>query len=188
MADQDGGAIEPDPDSDSRPSFRLPGIVDALHAPCRSQRARASTQNVVRALNRSIPERHDAVANELVNGSTFFRYSAGDLLEIGRDLDQQIVRRESFGVAGEILQIGKEHGEETRLDAQGQRDPRLDELANHVEGNEGGEGMQGGPEQQSRRLQPRYLPDIGWLGLGCVEMQAFDFLQLARYVFDRPSH
>src|SRR5882724_6095947 len=32
IADKDVGAIEPDPDLNSRPSFRLPCIVDTLHA------------------------------------------------------------------------------------------------------------------------------------------------------------
>src|SRR5260370_757240 len=107
---------------------------------------------MVGALNRGIPESHDAVANELVNGSTFFRYRAGHFLEIGRDLDQKIVRRELLGMVGEVFQIGKEHGEESRFNAQGQRDPRLDELADYVEWNEGGEGSQRGPKQRSRGL------------------------------------
>ena len=73
---------------------------------------------MVGALNRGIPERHDAVADELVDGAAFFRDRGGNLLEIGRDLHQQIVRREGFGVRGKILQVGKEHGEESRLNAQ----------------------------------------------------------------------
>src|SRR5260370_9430971 len=154
IADKDAGTIEPDPYPDSRPSFRLPGIVDAFHPACRPQGGGAGAQNMVGALNRSIPERHDAVADELVNGAAFFRYCRRDFLEIGRDLDQKIVRRESLGVAGEILQIGKENSDESRLDAQSQRNARLDELADSVARNERGERFQRGPKTGTRKLQP----------------------------------
>ena len=40
-------------------------------------------------------------------------------------MDQKVIRRERFGVAGKVLQIGKEHGEEPRLDAGRQRDSDL---------------------------------------------------------------
>ena len=36
-------------------------------------------------------------------------------------------------MAGKILQIGKEHGEESWLDAEGQRDAGLDQLPDHIE-------------------------------------------------------
>src|SRR5258706_2478633 len=141
---------------------------------------------MVRALNRGIPESHDAIANETVNGSALFRYRAGDLLEIGRDLDQKIIGGETLGVAGEILQIGKEHREESRLNAQAQRDTRFDELADYVEWNKGGERLQRGPQQRSRGFELRNLSNFRWLTLRRVKMQAFDFLQLPRHVFDRP--
>jgi hypothetical protein len=54
---------------------------------------------MVRALNWGIPESHDTVANELVDGATLFRYRAGDLLEVGGYLDEKVIRRERFGVA-----------------------------------------------------------------------------------------
>jgi hypothetical protein len=72
---------------------------------------------VVGAFNRGVPEGHDAVADELVDGTTLFRYRGGNFLEIARDLNQKIIRCESFGVAGKVLQIGKKDGEESRLDA-----------------------------------------------------------------------
>src|SRR5260370_30436723 len=108
IADKNAGTIEPDPYPDSWPSFRLPGVVDALHAPCRPQRTGAGTQDMVGALNRGIPEIHDAVANELVDRAAFFRYRAGHSLGLGRALNQKVGRRESFGATREILQIGTE--------------------------------------------------------------------------------
>src|SRR6202011_3361409 len=107
------------------------------------------------ALNRGIPERHDAVADELVDGSAFFRDRGGNLLEIGRDLRQQIVRRQGFGVRGKILQVGKEYREESRLDAKVQRNARLDELTDDVERHERRELFQRGAKQSSRVFQPR---------------------------------
>ena len=95
--------MEPDPDADSRSAFRLPGIVHALHTTCRPQGAGTGAKDVVGAFNRGVPEGHNAVTNELIDGTTLFRYRAGNFLEIGGDLDQQIIRRESLGVAGEIL-------------------------------------------------------------------------------------
>ena len=68
------------------PASRLPHIVDALHASCRPQGAGATAENVVGTLNRSIPECHDAVADELVNGSPLLRNRTGYLFEIGRYL------------------------------------------------------------------------------------------------------
>ena len=123
---------------------------------------------MVGPLKRCIPECHDAVADELVDGSSFFRYRARYFLEIGRDLDQKVIRRESLGVAGEILQVGKKHSKDSRLDAQGQRNARLDELADDVKRNEGGERFQRRPQQRSRGLQPRDLPDIGWPRFGAI--------------------
>jgi len=91
---------------------------------------------MIGALNRRIPERHDAIANELVDGPAFFRDGARHLLEIGRDLNQQIVRSQGFRVHGEILKVGKEHGEESRLNAQGQRNARFDELPDDIQRHE----------------------------------------------------
>jgi hypothetical protein len=68
---------------------------------------------MVGALHRRIPECHDAVANKLVNGSTFVRNRSGDLFEIGRDLHEQSIRCEGLLMAGEIFQIRKEHGKES---------------------------------------------------------------------------
>jgi len=107
IADKDLGAVEPDSYVNSRPSFRLPGIVDALHAAYRPHRRGAGAQNVVRAFNRGIPERHDAIADELVDGAALFRDRRRDFFKIGRDLDQQVVRGERFGVAGKISRSEK---------------------------------------------------------------------------------
>src|SRR5207247_10847423 len=84
-----------------------------------------------------------------------------------------------------ILQIGKEHSEESRLDAEGQRNARLDQLADHVERNEGGKGFQRGSQQRSRRFQLRDLLDIRWRKRGHIKIEAFNGLQLPGHVFDR---
>src|SRR5271166_1586434 len=144
--------MKPDPDSDSWPSFRLPGIVHSLHTPRCPQGASAGAQNMVGTLHRRIPERHDTVADKLVNGSTFLGNRSGDLLEIGRDLYEQIIRCEGLRMAGEILQIREEHRKESWLNTQSQWDTRLDELSDHVERNEGRKRFQRSPQEGGRRF------------------------------------
>jgi hypothetical protein len=127
---------------DSWSAFRLPGVVDTLHTASRPQGSGAGAQNMVGTLNGRIPKCHDAVADELVNGSTLLRDRAGDFFEIVRDLQQQVIWRETFGMARKILQIGKKYGEESRLNAQGQRNAGLDKLPDHIERNKGRERFQ----------------------------------------------
>src|SRR5258705_806502 len=100
-------------------------------------------------------------------------------------MDQKVIRSEGLGVARKILKIGKEHGEESRLYAQRQRNAGLDELADHIERNKGGKRFQRCSQQRSRGLEPCYLLYIrGWMR-GCIKIQTFDCLQLPLHVFDR---
>jgi hypothetical protein len=58
---------------------------------------------MVRAFNRGIPECHDAITDEFIDGAAFFRDRARHFLKIGRNLDQKVVRRERLGVAGKVF-------------------------------------------------------------------------------------
>jgi hypothetical protein len=100
-------------------------------------------------------------------------------------LDQKVIRRERFGVAGKILQIGKEHGEEPRLDAGSQRNARLDQLPDHIERDERRERFQRCSQQRSCRFQLGDLLDIRRRTRGRIEIEAFNGLQLPRHIFDR---
>jgi hypothetical protein len=108
---------------------------------------------MIRALNRGIPERHDAIADELVDGAAFLRDRGRDFLKVSRDLDQKVVRCQRFGVAGKVLQIGKEHGEESRLYAEGQRDAGLDQLADPSSGTKEENDFSDVRNSESRRFQ-----------------------------------
>src|SRR5215475_16099492 len=93
-------------------------------------------------MDRSAPERHDAVADELIDRARLLRYCVRDGLKIDRQLREQIIRCLLFCKSGEILQVREEHRHETLFDTKCQRSSRLDQLPDYIQRYERREGTQ----------------------------------------------
>src|SRR5579871_955307 len=93
IADEDICAMQPDPKLQRRPSLRAPFGIELLHPTRSAYRATTSAEYVVVPMRRSAPERHDAVADKLVDRTVLLRDGLRHDLEIARKLRKQIVRR-----------------------------------------------------------------------------------------------
>jgi len=88
---------------------------------------------MIPALRRCVPERHNCIADELVDGAATAPHCLGHRFEVEPERPRELVRREALRQRGETLEVGKEDRQFAQLATQRRFTVRRVELAHHVE-------------------------------------------------------